>query len=114
MDIAVAVMKTKMKGPVKFSVEWVNLITKRIAGFDLKDKSTVDILKNAKIPMLFVHGTLDDFVPVHMTIKSYHACAAPKRIMLVDGATHAMSWHIDTERYKEAILELFQENDARI
>ena len=99
---------------LKFSVEWVNLITKRIAGFDLKDKSTVDILKNAKIPMLFVHGTLDDFVPVHMTIKSYHACAAPKRIMLVDGATHAMSWHIDTERYKEAILELFQENDARI
>ena len=113
-DIAVAVMKTKMKGPVKFSVEWVNLITKKIAGFDLKDKSTVDILKNAKIPMLFVHGTLDDFVPIHMTIKSYHACAAPKRIMLVDGATHAMSWHIDTERYKEAILELFQENDARI
>ena len=102
-DIAVAVMKTKMKGPVKFSVEWVNLITKRIAGFDLKDKSTVDILKNAKI-----------LVPVHMTIKSYHACAAPKRIMLVDGATHAMSWLTDTERYKEAILELFQENDARI
>ena len=113
-EIAVAVMKTKMKGPVKFSVEWVNHISKRVAGIDLKEKNTVRILKNAKIPMLFIHGTMDDFVPVHMTIKSYHACAAPKRIMLVDGATHAMSWLVDTERYKEAILALFDENDAKI
>ena len=113
-DIAVAVMKTKMKGPVRPVVSWVNQISKRVAGIDLKEKSTVTILKKAEIPMLFVHGTLDDFVPVHMTIKSYQACAAPKKIMLVDGATHAMSWLADTERYKEAICTFFAENDAGI
>lgn len=93
--------------PAKLTARIVDLYSRRLARFGMKEKNTVDILKRAKIPTLFIHGTLDDFVPPHMTVRNYQACAAPKRILMVDGATHALSWFYDNERYKNALTDFF-------
>ena len=42
-----------------------------------------------------------------MGIRNYHACAAPKKICLVDEATHAMSFLKDPDKYTAAIEDLF-------
>jgi hypothetical protein len=47
-----------------------------------------------------------------MTVKNYSAAACEKRLVLVEGAPHAMSWFYDTERYKKAVADFFEEHDA--
>lgn len=75
------------------------------------DFSTVDALRNTEIPVLFVHGTDDRFVPVEMTYENYKACASPKRMLIVPGADHAMSYYVDPQRYKEAVLNFWMTFD---
>ena len=74
-----------------------------------KSCSTVEILKKAKIPVLFVHGTDDHFVPVEMTYRNYIACAAPKRLFIVPGADHGMSYLEDREGYENALKSFWRE-----
>lgn len=74
--------------------------------------STVDSLKKSNIPVLFVHGTDDHFVPVTMTYENYKACAGPKRLVIVPGADHGMSYYIEPERYEEAALKFWEDFDT--
>ena len=60
-----------------------------------KDCTAPDALRKSRIPVLFIHGTDDKFVPVTMTYENYQACAAPKRLFIVPGAEHGMCYHID-------------------
>ena len=106
-DIAVCVSKTYMNGTTVPLMPLVNRYARRLAGIDLREKSAPEILKNARIPILFVHGTLDRFVPPHMGIRNYEACSAPKKICLVEEATHAMSFLKDTDKYVAAMEDLF-------
>ncbi|HUM83374.1 MAG TPA: alpha/beta hydrolase [Lachnospiraceae bacterium] len=87
----------------------VDLYARLLAHFSMKEKSAPEILKKAKIPVLFVHGTNDDFVPPHNTVANYEACAAPKRLCMVDGATHVTSWFFDTEKYQQSLLSFLNE-----
>jgi fermentation-respiration switch protein FrsA (DUF1100 family) len=53
--------------------------------------NTVEVLKNNKdIPVLFVHGQADITVPPDMTEENYGACAAPKRLLSCEYASHAV------------------------
>lgn len=76
-----------------------------------KDCSTVDSLKNCKVPVLFAHGTEDHFVPVEMTYQNYQACAAPKQLLIVPGADHGMSHYVEKDRYEQAMLGFWQSYD---
>ena len=112
LEIAKDVMKKDM-GPISYlAIPLINMWAGIKTGTHMDRKSATEILKEAKIPVLFIHGTGDDFVPVHMTVKNYQACAAPKRICLVDGATHAMSWFFDQDKYVAALESFFGEYDS--
>ncbi len=76
-----------------------------------KDCSTVEALKNSRVPVLFVHGTDDHFVPVEMTYRNYQACTSPKHLLIVPGADHGMSYYKEKARYEQAIRDFWQEND---
>ncbi len=76
-----------------------------------KDCSAVDALKQSRVPVLFIHGTDDKFVPVEMTYENYIACAAPKRLFVVPGADHGMSYHIDRPGYQKAVADFWEEFD---
>ena len=52
----------------------------------------MDALRKNKVPVLFIHGQDDSFVPVSMTKENYEACVAPKEILIVPGAIHGMSY----------------------
>lgn len=113
LDIAKDVMMKNLGAVTYVALPIINFWAKKKTGLSLDEKSATEILRTAKYPVLFIHGTGDDFVPVHMTIKNYHACAAPKRICLVDGATHAMSWYFDTAKYKRALESFFADFERR-
>ena len=75
------------------------------------EHSTVDALKENKIPVLFAHGTDDPFVPVEMTYENYKACKAPKRLVIVPGAAHGLSFYVEKERYAEELLKFWNDFD---
>ena len=75
------------------------------------DFSVAKAMENNKIPVLFIHGTDDHFVPVEMTFENYKACSAPKRLLVVPGADHGMSYYMDRENYQKAILEFWKDFD---
>ena len=75
--------------------------------------STVDAMRETTLPALFVHGLDDRFVPPSMTRENYEACAAPlKRLLLVPGARHAMSYLVARDEYERAMLDFWREVEA--
>lgn len=71
-------------------------------------------LAHCRVPVLFVHGTDDRFVPVKMTYENYKACAAPKRLFIVPGAEHGMSYLVDRAGYESAVRNFWTEFDGGI
>src|SRR5262245_606609 len=57
------------------------------------------------VPVLFVHGTGDRYVPYTMSERLYAAAREPKRLLLVDQAGHGnVSW-VAFDRYQAAVRE---------
>lgn len=78
-------------------------IVKRRAGYRLKEASAVEQLKKCHVPMLFIHGGEDRFVPPWMLDKVYDAAAGPKEKLLIPGAGHARAAVVDPARYWQAV-----------
>ena len=68
------------------------------------DYSTVEALQSSRIPVLLIHGSNDHFVPVEMTYENYLACAGEKRLLIVPGADHGMSYFTEPEKYEAAVV----------
>ena len=70
------------------------------AGYDFHTASSVAQLKKATLPMLFIHGDKDTFVPYSMLDRNYAACASKiKQKLTVHGATHAKSAQTNPKLY---------------
>lgn len=84
-----------------------SLLCKLIAHWSFGEVDTLTLMPLCKLPVLFIHGTADDFVLVENTYKNYHACAAQcaeKQLFLVKNAKHARSYYDDPYGYEEAVL----------
>ncbi len=79
-----------------------------------KDYSTTEALKLSHTPVLFVHGTEDRFVPVEMTFENYQACSAPKRLFVVPGAGHGMSYFVDRPGYEQETKQFWTDCEKAI
>lgn len=90
----------------------VDLLCKKRLDMESDAYSTIDAMAVNKIPVLFIHGSADHFVPVEMTCENYGACRAPKRLVIVNNAEHGMSYIVDRETYEKAVLDFFAEFDA--
>ena len=64
----------------------------------------------AKVPILFIHGSADDFVPCSMSQENYDACASEKELLIIPGATHAMSYYYDTAAYSKAVTDFIKKH----
>lgn len=64
-----------------------------------------------RMPVLFVHGAADRFVPARFSQALYDASRARKRLLLVDGATHNNSMRMATDEYRDALFALFGFHD---
>ena len=70
------------------------------AGYTFEGASAVESLRDASVPMLFIHGDADEFVPFSMLDECYDACASEvKEKLVVEGAGHGLSASTDPELY---------------
>jgi pimeloyl-ACP methyl ester carboxylesterase len=58
------------------------------------------------VPVLFVHGTSDRFVPPAMSERLHAAAPGPKRLLLVEGGGHSNVSGVAFDAYRRAIEDL--------
>lgn len=80
-----------------------NLYSKIFAGYSFESASPLNAVKNAKVPILFIHGKKDDFVPFYMRDILYNACPTEKYKLTVKNAVHARSYFTDSTAYELAV-----------
>ena len=83
-------------------------INKKAAGYGMDECNAKREVEKARVPILFIHGTADTFVPSCMCQEIYDCCASDKKLLLVEGAAHAESYFKDMAAYEQALNE-FQE-----
>lgn len=86
-------------------------VSRKKSGLGTKDYSTEDAMRVCKIPVLFIHGSDDKFVPIEMTYRNYKACAAPKKLLVVPGAGHGMSYLVEQRLYEDTVKEFWNKYD---
>lgn len=74
-------------------------------GWSFKEASAVEQVKKCLHPMLFIHGTKDDFVPTYMVYDVYDAKPMPKELWLVPDAEHAVSYRDNREAYVDHVRD---------
>lgn len=75
-------------------------------GFDLDSASAPDALRRSHIPVLFIHGDDDRFVPCRMSRENFEASAAEhKKLLIVHNAGHGLSYMLDRPAYLSALHE---------
>ena len=103
------IIRTVMKDyrlPVRLMYPLARLSAKVYGRFDLEETSAREAVKKSKIPILFIHGDDDRFVPCHMSRECYEGCGSSKRILTVEGAGHGLSHCVDAKKY-EACVDAF-------
>ena len=101
-----------MRLPVKLVYPLVRLSARLYGGFDPDSVSATEALGKAKVPILFIHGEADNFVPCDMSRKNYEACVSEKELFTVPGADHGMSYMTDTSGYVERFKGFLQKKFA--
>jgi len=81
-------------------------ITRFLDGWSIiRNGSCINAVKRSQIPILFIHGSNDDFVPFYMHEKLFNAAKCKKQKLVVYGAAHAESAFKEPELYWNTISE---------
>ncbi|MCI5630283.1 MAG: alpha/beta hydrolase [Clostridium sp.] len=84
-------LETYLKVPSYYILNVTNMVTKLKAGYSLKEASALECVKKATVPILYIHGDKDKFVPYSMMDKLYDATISPKEKLTIEGGEHANS-----------------------
>lgn len=98
-------MKSLFKIPAFPILHACSLITKLRSGYSFKEATAIEQLKKCTVPILFIHGSEDTFVPANMVQKVYDATNSPKDIVIVEGAGHGLSSTILGKDYWDKIWD---------
>ncbi|MGL4518957.1 MAG: alpha/beta hydrolase [Phocaeicola sp.] len=72
-------------------------------GWNFKEASALQQVAKCKLPMLFIHGDKDDYVPTYMVFELFQQKPEPKELWVVPGADHANSYKNEQQLYTEKV-----------
>ncbi len=107
-NIIQKVLGQDMGMPVKLVYPLIRLGGRFYGRFDLESYSPVEAVKQARVPILLIHGSDDRFVPHAMSCR-IHA-SAPENIEFhtIDGAGHALNYAAAPEAYRQIVLNFLK------
>ena len=76
--------------------------------FNLTESSAVLAVSESDVPILIIHGGADDFVPCYMAEEIYKACRSEKKLLIVPGAGHGMSYLVDKDLYEKTVKDFIK------
>ena len=68
-------------------------------------------VQRTDLPIIFIHGKDDHFVPTYMSERMYEACRSPKELHLIENCGHSAAYMCAKEEYTEAVNRLL---DGRV
>ena len=107
-EVFTHVLKHMIHLPAFPIIQISDFFNRKLAGYGLDECNAAREVQNAKVPILFIHGSKDTFVPCDMCETIYNNCASSKQKLIVEGAAHAESYYKDTEAYEKALDEFIE------
>lgn len=74
-------------------------------GWNFTEASPQKMVSLSSLPMFFIHGDVDTFVPTDMIYKVHEAKPEPKEIWLTPGVPHALSYQMFPMEYTQKVKE---------
>lgn len=108
-EIISHVAKTRFHVPGGIAVAILNIFCVLLGRFSLYKPNTLKALRENNIPILFIHGLADNFVPWDMTVRNYAVAKARKRMCLVEGAGHGRAYLTDKKKVTKTLIEFISE-----
>ncbi len=87
-----------------------NTVSKWRIGLDFKESSTVERVKKIELPVFYIHGRQDTFVPVDNVHVLAEATTAPYELWIVHEANHGEAVKVDPDLYREKVDAFIQRN----
>lgn len=101
---------SKRKISLKFIFKIFVNFTKRTMNLDLKSIDSTNSLKNSKIPIMFIHGEKDDFVPTEMLYNmSSQVPESRRKVYIAQDATHTLSNAVNPRKYEKEIYNFLSQ-----
>lgn len=94
--------------PAKIFYPFVKLGALIFGHFNIEKASPIESVKEAKVPIFFIHGEKDTFVPCSMSEKLYKECISRKQLTIIKNAEHGISYLFEPETYVSALKEFFK------
>ena len=109
-DIFISVMTSGLHLPT-WLLWGADMCCRVMAGFSIDGASTLDALRENRLPLLMIHGEADDFVPCRMTLESAAAAEhCEKTLVLVPGAGHGLSFLVNRAKVYAALVEFLDKH----
>lgn len=102
-EVFTHVLHTMYHLPAFPMIQISDYVNRKKAGFGLDECNAAREVRNAKVPILLIHGDGDTFVPCEMCEKIYENCTSPKTRLIIKDAAHAECYYKDTEAYEQAL-----------
>ena len=97
----------EMRLPVWIFYPFIKLGARIFGRFNLEETSPIEAMRNCTLPIVFVHGDTDAFVPYDMSVRLHNACASEKKTLItIKGAGHGLAFPADRDGYVNALKEI--------
>lgn len=88
--------------PLMYTSSWLCDMTK---DWNFQEASALKQVAQCTLPMLFIHGDKDDYVPTWMVYELYKVKPEPKELWVVPNADHARSYLLNRKEYTEKVKQ---------
>lgn len=78
-------------------------------GWGFKEASALEQVRKSTLPMLFIHGEKDTYVPTFMVQRLYDAKKGEKQLWIAPAAEHAASYRLHPEEYTRRVHAFLQQ-----
>ncbi len=80
-----------------------SLLCRQKYGWSFSEASALNQVAKCRLPMFFIHGDKDTYVPTWMVYPLYEAKPGPKELWIVPGAAHAVSYKENKQEYTDRV-----------
>ena len=91
--------------PPALALPFIRLGARVFGGFELREADAAQAVKDARVPVLILHGEEDRFVPCEMSAEIQRANPAMVQRHTFPGAGHGLSYVVDARRYEQLTRE---------
>ena len=82
------------------------VVTKLKSGIDFYNTNGEKCVEESDVPIVFIHGREDHYVPCYMSLRLFGRCRKGKEMLLVEDCGHAAAYMCDPEGYTRVVNKL--------